>query len=401
LNHQERQNEKCRDWEPDKPKGDYEMYDINMTFNSIFKEANIGGIQIPNRVVFPAVNMNRANQDGTISESIFNFYRQLASGECGLIIVGAAAVSSTTLAFDRLIRIDKDDYVPGLKRLFSEIHARGRVPGIQLIHYGRQAASSVTGHPLPAPSAIPCPVTSQYDPDYQVVEMSLTDIQQVIGEFVSAAVRAVSAGAALVEIHAAHGYLLNEFLSPYSNKRTDAYGGDAERRIRIIVEILQGIRAKLANRCAISVRVSANEYVEGGLTPNDFAGIVPELDQAGMDMLNVSAGVYESMEKVLKGDASHVHLARELATYTSKPVCAVGSIMTLAQADEIVRAGHVDMTAMARAQIADPDLVRKSRLGRAEQIRRCTQCNQCTFWTIGDPYMYCPVNPEMRREATQ
>ena len=118
-------------------------------------------------------------------------------------------------------------------------------------------------------------------------------------------------------------------------------------------------------------------------------------------MLNVSAGVYESMEKVLKGDASHVHLARELATYTSKPVCAVGSIMTLAQADEIVSAGHADMTAMARAQIADPDLVRKSRLGRAEQIRRCTQCNQCTFWTLGDPHMYCPVNPELRREATQ
>jgi 2,4-dienoyl-CoA reductase-like NADH-dependent reductase (Old Yellow Enzyme family) len=241
---------------------------------------------------------------------------------------------------------------------------------------------------------------SQYDPNYFVREMTLEDIERVQNDFVEAAVRAAKAGAQMVEVHVAHGYLLNEFLSPYSNKRTDAYGGSIENRARIAVEIIESIRNRL-KEMAICVRVSGNEFVEGGLTPPDFEEIVPLFEDAGMDLLNVAAGVYESVERIVPpaslGDAPHVEIASALKQYASVPVCCVGSIYSLEMAESIISSGKTDLVAMGRAQVADPDIVRKSLAGREADVRKCIKCNNCTFWTRGDPEMYCDVNPSLKR----
>lgn len=376
----------------------------NGNYPHTLSEYKIGPVTLPNRVVFPAWQLNYANTDGTVSGKLMKYYIDLAKGGCGLIFTGAAVVTADGVPFDRVMHIDTDDYVPGLKELFAAIKGHGAVPGIQIVHYGRQSSSSISGDTLRAPSAIPCPVMSQYDPEYSVREMTLEDIAEIREAFIAAAERSVKAGAEVVEVHACHGYLLNEFLSPYSNKRTDDYGGSVENRTRLIVEIIEGIRARLNNRIAVCVRVSGDEFVEGGMKPGDFKDIVPLLEKAGMDMLNIGAGVYESMERIVPpiklGPAPHIDIAAQIKQFTSVPVCAVGSILSLETAESFIAGGKTDLCAMGRAQMADPEIVKKSARGSEAGIRKCVHDNACTFWTTGDPHVYCTVNPDYKKEKT-
>ena len=371
----------------------------NNNYSSVFNTIDVGKINLKNRIVFPAFHTNYANLDGTVSDKLIDFYNAIAQGGCALIFTGAAVVSSDCIAFDRVMRIDDDSHIPGLSNLFGEIEKNGAVPAIQLIHYGRQALNAVTGHVLIAPSAIPCPLMSQFDPDYHVREMTLADIERVRNDFIDATVRATDAGVKIVEIHVAHGYLLNEFLSPYSNDRKDDYGGSVENRARLIVGILEGIRSKLGSKIAISVRVSGDEYVDGGLKPSDYKEIIPMFERAGMDMLNVSAGVYASIEKIIPepdiGKTPYVKIAAELRQYAAVPVCAVGSILSVSTAESIISTGKADLVAIGRAQVADPRLVGKSIAGREDDVAKCIRCGKCIFGNTGDPEMYCIVNPSL------
>ncbi len=369
----------------------------------VSSECQIGPVTLPNRIVFPSWQVNYAHTDGTISDELMNFHTRTAQGGCGLIMTGCAVVTDDGIAFDRVVRIDEDDHIPGLKRLFSAIKNDGAVPGIQLVHYGRQSSTSFSGDTLIAPSAIPCPVMSQYDPEYRIREMTLADIDHIRRAFIRAAERAATAGAEVVEVHAAHGYLLSGFVSPYSNKRTDEYGGNLENRARLIVEIIKGVRAKLGSQVAISLRVNGDEFVPDGLNPGDFENLVPLFEKAGIDMLNVSAGVYESMERIVPpkslGEAPHVaDVAWPIKQFTRVPLCTVGAILSLEMAESIVATGKADLCAMGRAQVADPGIVRKSFEGREDEIRKCKHCNSCTYWTTGDPQMYCAVNPDYKKE---
>lgn len=385
--------------------------DLNVGGNSaryphVFSKCEVGPLTLPNRIAFPAWQLNYANADGTISDKLMKFYTDLAKGGCGLIYTGAAVVTDDGIPFDRIMRVDTDDMIPGLTKLFAGIKEAGAAAAIQLIHYGRQSSSSLSGDVLRSASAIPCPVMSQYDPEYQVREISLEEIDGLREAFIAAAERSVKAGADMVEVHAAHGYMLNQFLSPYSNKRSDAYGGSVENRARLIVEIIAGIRAKLKDKVAISVRISGDEFVEGGLKPEDFKEIVPMFEKAGMDLLNVSAGVYESMDRIVPpksyGTTPHVDVAARIKEFTHVPVVAVGSILSpgLQAAEAILSSGEADLCALGRAQMSDPEFVKKSAEGRENEITKCIHCNACTFWTTGDPEVYCVVNPDYQKPKT-
>lgn len=368
----------------------------------VFSECRIGSVTLPNRVVFPAWMLNYAAADGTVSDKLMKFYTDLANGGCGLIFTGAAVVTNDGIPFKRVMHVDRDDCIPGLKKLFAAIRKAGSVPGIQIVHYGRQSSTTVSGDTLQAPSAIPCPLMSKYDAAYRVREMTLDDIHKIQEAFISAAMRAEEAGAEVIEVHACHGYLLNEFLSPYSNKRSDAYGGSTAKRARLIVEILEGIRSRLKKPVVVDLRISGDEFVAGGLKPDDFEEIVPLFEKAGMQMLNVAAGVYESMERIVPpktlGLTPHVEIAARIKSFTSVPVCAVGSILSLETAESILVSGKADLVAMGRAQMADPDIVRKSAEGREKEIRKCIHDTRCTFWTTGDPEVYCSVNPDYKKK---
>ncbi|MCP5103590.1 MAG: NADH:flavin oxidoreductase [bacterium] len=366
-----------------------------------FSQCKIGPVTLPNRIAFPAWALNYAHTDGTVSEKLMKFYTDLAKGGCGLIFTGAAVVTNDGVPFDRVMHVDTDDHIPGLQKLFAAIKEHGAVSAIQLVHYGRQSSTTISGDVLIAPSAIPCPVMSQYDPEYKVREMTMEDIDRIREAFIAAAERSEKAGVDFVEVHACHGYLLGEFLSPYSNKRTDAYGGSVENRARLIVEIVEGIRTRLKDKVGITVRVSGDEFVEEGLKPGDYKDIVPMFEKAGMDLLNVAAGVYGSMLRIVPpkdfGITPHVDLARQIKAFASVPVCAVGSILDLETAESILADGKADICAMGRAQMADPDIVNKSAEGREAEIRKCLHCNSCTFWTTQDPEVYCAVNPDYKK----
>jgi len=373
------------------------------SYGHVFRELKVGPVTLPNRILFPTWQLNYAETDGSVSGKLMKFFTDLADGGCGLIMTGCAVVAPGGIPFDRVMHIDADKYIPGLKKLFAALKERGAAVGLQMVHYGRQSSTSVSGDVLMAPSAIPCPVMSKYDPQYKVREMTAEDIEYIRNAFIDAAGRAAEAGADVVEVHACHGYLLNEFLSPYSNKRTDAYGGSVENRARLIVEIIEGIRGRLKDRIAVSVRISGDEFVEGGLKPGDFKEIVPMFEKAGIDMIHVSAGVYESMERIVPpkslGLTPHVDIAGRIKQFAAVPVCAVGSIMSrgLEGADAVLAGGKADLCALGRAQMADPYLVKKSLAGQENEIVQCKHCNSCTFWTTGDPEVYCAVNPDYKK----
>ncbi len=368
------------------------------SYEHAFQPCEIGPVTLANRIAFPAWQLNYANTDGTVSEKLMKFYTDLARGGCGLIFTGAAVVTSDGIPFDRVMRVDSDRFIPGLSHLFSAIKEFGSKAAIQLVHYGRQSSTAVSGDVLMAPSAIPCPVMSQYDPEYKVREMTAEDISHLKDSFVAAAKRAAEAGVDVVEVHACHGYMLNEFLSPYSNKRTDNYGGSPENRARLIVEIIREIREELGGQVAVCLRISGHEFVEGGLVPEDFRELLPLFEEAGIDMINVAAGVYQSMERIVPpkslGLTPHADIAATIKSFSSVPVCAVGSILSLAAAEAMLANGTADLTAMGRAQMADPFMVKKAAEGNDEEIRKCIHCNSCTFWTTGDPEVYCAVNPD-------
>ncbi|MCK4608437.1 MAG: NADH:flavin oxidoreductase [Gammaproteobacteria bacterium] len=368
---------------------------INDT-KTVLQPLAVNQITLPNRIVFPAIQTNYANSDGSVSDKLINFYAQIAKGGCGLIFTGSASVSPDSVHSERTMQIHSDKFIPGLEKLFTKITQFGCVPGIQLMHAGRQALRSVTGHDLLAPSAIPCPVHSKLDPTYKVREMTLADIKRVQNNFVAAAVRAAHAGVKVIEIHAAHGYLLNEFLSPYTNHRSDQYGRSTLNRVRIITEILTEIRNKLQQKVAISVRISANEFIEGGLVPENFQDIIPCLENAGMDLLNVSVGTVETVNKVIPnsslGETPFVDIATKIKNFTKVPVCTVGSIASLKTAAAIISAKKADLVAIGRSQVADPALVNKSLTDDVAKITKCLKCNKCLYWNTGDKDMHCFVN---------
>ncbi len=375
----------------------------NERYPHVFSEFKLGPAVLPNRIVFPAWQLNYANTDGTVSEKLMKFYTDLARGGCGLIMTGCATVTPEGIPFDRVMHGYDDKFIPGMRELFAALKKEGAVAGLQLVHYGRQSSTSISGDVLMAPSAIPCPAMSQYDPEYKVREMTLEDIAHVRNGFIDTAERAVKAGCQLVEVHACHGYLGSQFMSPYSNKRTDDYGGTVENRCRFIVEIVEGIRQRVGDKLAICVRVNGNDFVEGGLIPEDYKEIAPILEKAGTDLLHVSAGVYESMDRIVPpknyGTTPHVHLAAEVKRFASVPVCGVGSIIShgLEAAEGILADGKADLCAMGRAQMADPYLVKKSLEGNEDDINACIHCNSCTFWTTGDPNVFCATNPDYQK----
>ena len=229
---------------------------------------------------------------------------------------------------------------------------------IQINHAGRQTLSAYTGCPTVAPSPIPCPVRQEMPR-----ALSQEEIYELIQAYAEAAGRAKEAGADGVEIHMAHGYLLNQFLSPFSNQREDEYGGSLERRLRMPLEVLQAVRKKVGPDFPVTCRFSADEYVEGGLRIEDSKRIAGKLEEHGADALHVSACVgasgYLLHPSYYSPEGVFVPLAAAIKSAVRIPVITVGRIRTPALADQILKENKADFVSMGRALIADPELPRK------------------------------------------
>jgi 2,4-dienoyl-CoA reductase-like NADH-dependent reductase (Old Yellow Enzyme family) len=362
-------------------------------FERVFTPVEVRSVKIPNRIVFPAFQTNYATEEGFVSERVLHFYREIAKGGTGVVIVGCIAVSKDGAGATNVLQLTDEQHVEGLAKLFAEVKSYGSIAAAQLIHFGRQTLSVITGHPLVAASAIPCPVMQETPR-----ELSVEEIHRIEDDFVTAALRAKTAGADMVEIHAAFGYLLGGFLSPYSNTRTDNYGGNRENRTRIVREIIEKMRSAVGDM-PLCCRISAEEFVDGGLTLEETQKIAPMFVDAGVDLISVAAGVYQSMNHMVPtkemGEGVHVPLAAGIQAVVDVPVICAGNILKLELADRIIAEGKADLVALGRAQVADPHIVNKSKNGQFDSIVECDWCNQGMYWVTGEPAMSCPKNPHL------
>jgi 2,4-dienoyl-CoA reductase-like NADH-dependent reductase (Old Yellow Enzyme family) len=297
----------------------------------------------------------------------------------------------------RMLMADDDRYLPGLSHLADRIRRHGAVAIGQINHGGRQTISKITGRQPVAPSPIPCPLMREMPRELGIAE--IFDLQDA---YSAAAVRLDRAGFDGVEIHAAHGYLAAEFLSRYSNYRTDQFGGDLINRLRFLSGIVERVRAATNPKFLVFVRISVEEFVPNGLDTDESILIGRSLAAQGVDALSLSVGVYESYNRLtmLSGEPEGpwLPLAKRVRQSLPIPVIGVGRIRRAQMAEDAIENGDVDLAALGRASITDPDFPKRIRSRKARTVSGCTSCNLC-LGRSAKPQMVCPVNPFVGREA--
>ncbi len=365
--------------------------------NQLFSPGQIGRMKVANRIVMPPMATNYATPQGMMTDRQIAYYLERARGGVGYITFEHTAINPQGKATTNMAMIATDEHIPGFRQLVKAIHDAGGKIVIQINHAGRGTNSSVTGLPIVAPSPIACPVRKEVPK-----ELDIEGISGLVDAFGRAAGRAQAAGADGVEIHMAHGYLIAQFLSPFSNQRTDEYGGTPEKRMRMAIEVLQAVRKRVGPDFPIICRFSGDEYVTGGLKIEDTRRIAKALEENGADALHVSACVAASGHLVQPSyyvpEGVFVPLAKEIKSAVKIPVIAVGRIRRGDHAEEILRDQKADFVALGRALIADPHLPQKILQGKTEEVIPCISCNRCVI-TGRAGNLQCAVNPQTGRES--
>jgi 2,4-dienoyl-CoA reductase-like NADH-dependent reductase (Old Yellow Enzyme family) len=362
-----------------------------MSYEHLTKPLTIKNTIFNNRVVFPPIQTNYATEKGEVTDRLLNFYKNIANNDVGLTIVGSTGISPFSKILGNSFCLHDQNCIPQAQALFTAMSESGSIPAVQLNHGGRLMDLALAGETLVGPSAIPSP-RSKNTPHALTIE----EVEIIIGQFVQAAVNAKTAGAGMIEFHGGHSYLLNEFLSPAANKRTDKYGGSTEKRAQMVREILQQAREKLGEDFIIGLRMSVDEFLEDGLKPEESVEMIQLFIEDGLDIIHVSGGGMDSagvmLQAAAKGDL--VKLAGFVKKQVKIPVIAVGGILGLNQAETVLENGMADMVAMGRALIADPALVTKTLDGRVDEVVECTSCMQC-FIPAPDGGLKCQVNEDI------
>lgn len=370
----------------------------NHAYPSLFSPFRLGRLNLRNRVMVPAMTTNFAQADGSVGDALIGYLVERARGGFGSIVTENIGVHPGGRVMPRMVMVDDDRYVPGLRRLASAVHAAGGVLIGQISHAGRQTRSRITGQQLVAPSAIPCPLNCEMPR-----ELPIREIERLETAFIDSARRLADAGFDGVEIHGAHGYLVGSFLSAYSNRRNDAYGGTVENRMRFLRRIVSGIRAQLGDGFPLIVRISACEFVPDGLDVEQAIAIANQLHADGVHALSVSVGVYESFNRLSmitgEPEGQWLTLAGQIRSRTTMPVVGVGRIKRASVAEAAIATGQIDIAAFGRASIADPQIPAKILANREQDTVWCLGCNVC-LGRSARPETICPVNPLVGRETS-
>jgi len=373
---------------------------MNVKFQYLFEPIKIKNVIISNRIV-SMPHSTRFAAEGLVTERMIAYQRERAKGGVGLIVTEAQSIHPSSQPRLGMIHNWNDRVIPGLKRLADAVHEHGTKIAGQLIHQGRQMTSSITNRPILAPSPIPCPLRREIPK-----EMELEDIQEIAYSFGQAARRLKEAHFDGVELQGAHGYLLQQFMSPFSNKRKDQYGGFLENRLRFVFEVIEEVRKNVGNDFVIGIRVSGDEFVPGGLTIEDMKEISQRLEASGqIDYISVSLGNYTCGQLITPPwyipPGSFVYLAANIKEVVDLPVVCVNRINDVILAEKILEDHQADLVGMCRALIADPELPLKAREGRVDEIRNCIGCRQgCSgVATATTPHLGCTINPAVGLEG--
>ncbi|MBQ8490070.1 MAG: FAD-dependent oxidoreductase [Pseudobutyrivibrio sp.] len=372
--------------------------------------AKIGNLEIKNRLIMTAMGVGLGNHEGEATEDFIAFYARRAKGGCGLIITEITRVCEGhgIGEYDQL-SLSTDDNIPSFTKLAEEIHKYGSKIFVQLHHPGRETYTQLTGtEELVSASAIPSVAAPQ-----PTRSLTIEEIHELVEQFGDAALRAKKANVDGVEIHGAHGYLIQQFLSANDNKRTDEYGGSAENRRRFLLEIIENIKEKCGEYYPISVRLSSSEFLDNvgitsGITVEETIETAKAVENAGVSLLNISAGTYATgftiVEPTSYEQGWKIPFATEIRNNVNIPVAATGVIREAGFANKLIEEDKVDFVALGRPWLCDPDFGNKALSGNDDDIRKCMSCVYC-FDTAGESlvtggaHAKCAVNPEMGNET--
>jgi len=367
----------------------------------LFSPLSIGKLQLRNRLVLPPMGNRYPSFGGKVTERLVRYYAEMAQGGVGLIIVQFASVAVAGCSSYYPLGIWDDDQIPGLQRLTEAIHELETPVLIQLAHVGAMGVSAITGTQPVGPSPVAC--FNREAPR----ELSVAEIHRLVEDFAQAARRAMEAGFDGVELHMAHGYLLQEFLSPLTNRRGDEYGSDLEGRLRFPLEVLARVREVVGPETPVFSRLCVDEAVPGGIVLEDGVRIAQALESAGVDVMDVTGGGAETFHVSVPSQADPpgghlLPLAAAVKQMVRVPVIAVGKLHDPLVMERILAEGQADLIAVGRGLIADPELPRKALEGRLGDIRPCLACNapECHGRTFRQLSMGCVVNPTVGREAS-
>lgn len=367
------------------------------SYEHLFSPIQIGTTTVKNRVFMPPISTNLADK-GYVTDELVEHYAARAKGGVGLIITEVTTVEPTYIYLPGDMSICDDSYIPGWKKLTDAVHKYGAKILPQLFHPAYMAFP-IPGTPqLIAPSNVG-PYYAKEAPRAVTIE----ELKVIIRQFGEAAFRVKQAGGDGVEIHAAHAHgLLGGFLSPLYNKRTDAYGGDIHGRLRLTLEVIEEVRKMCGKDFIIDVRISGDEYTDGGQNLNDAVYVAKQLEKAGVDFIHVSGGT-----TIMRGSSipapgtpmgSHSKVGEEIKKQVSIPVATVGRITELWFAEELIANGKADICMIGRANLCDPEFVQKACEGREDEIRPCIGCLRCLNGIMFGKRVACTVNPSLELE---
>lgn len=369
--------------------------------NHLFTPFKVGSCEIPNRLMVSPMVANMNPDNGKASEQYIKYHEEKAKGGWGLIITEDYIINEHAGGYPHIAGLYDESQIESHRRLTDTIHKYDTKIFAQIYHAGRQANSHVNGGVQPVScSPIPCPWNKEIPR-----ELTVEEIRQIVKDFGTTARNVKAAGFDGVEIHAAHGYLIHQFLSPASNKRVDEYGGSYENRTRFLREVMESVRNAVGSEFPMQVRFSSEEYCEGGRVMFESHRMICDIEAWGADCLHLSQSMYGTrsshgiVASFFQNHGFTAHLAAEAKKLVKIPIVTVGRIQDPWMADEIIRTGMADFVAMGRTSLTDPHYPNKAKAGDFNDIRHCVGCLQgCTASTYQGVPLYCLVNPELGHE---
>ena len=342
----------------------------------LFEESHIGNLKLKNKIAMSAMDLGFTN-DGTIDDKFMAFYEERARGGVGLIVIGGCYPEIRGRVWKSIVALDDDKLIPGLKMFADTMHKYDVKVAAQILHGGRSAARFFSKSKSVSASSIPHALIKEAPH-----ALTADEIKGVIKTYVDATLRIKKAGFDAVEIHGGMGYLVNQFLSPKSNKRTDKYGGSVENRTNFAKELVLAIKQGAGDSFPVIFRLSGDDFIEGGLKIKESIEIARILEDAGVDAFNVSPGWHESPTPILVMSiprSAYIFLAEEVKNSVNVPVMGGVRINDLTIADEIIENRQADMVSIGRPLIVDPYMPQKYMRGENDDIRKCIACNQGCF----------------------
>ena len=369
--------------------------------NTLFERTTINGMNLRNRIVRSATWEGMCDPDGRPTAKLTEFYRQLALGGVGLIMTGYTFVRPEGKQLPGKMGIHTDEFCDDFKNMSSAVHEAGGTIAVQLVHAGGQTDSGTAGRQPVAPSA----VQVEQFPEVPA-ELTSTEIQEIIDAFGKGAGRAKEWGFDAVQLHGAHGYLINQFLSPLTNHRTDEYGGSIENRSRFLLEVYKKVRETVGNNYPVLIKLNASDNLEGGLTTQDAVYAAVKLSELGIDAIEVSGGTPASGDKTPartkinkpEKEAYHRDLAKQIKNAVSCPVMVVGGMRSYEIAEKAVTKEGLDYISMARPLIREPNLPNRWRDGDRSPAT-CISCNGCFGPGIKEGGIYCVVEKKEKEKS--